>query len=240
MTVAIPGPLVQRELLHPGQGWSRVLTRGQALRLTDTAGTACVALLAYNARQPNERYNMPDTLKAQYTAFLTAGRVLMSDMGRVLLSITADSCGWHDPLGGCGDGAELTARFGADSYQTSRNAVRRSTLENLLVELGKYDLDRRDLHANLNLFARVAVADDGGLAFVPGNSHPGATVDLRAEMDVLVVLSNTPHPLDPATAYPAPSVELTIYHAPPVPADDPCRISRDENRRAFALTEAAW
>jgi hypothetical protein len=235
-----PGPLLHREVLQPGQGWSRVLSRGQALRLTDTTGTACLALLAYNARQTNERYNMPDSLKAQYTAFLTAGRVLMSDMGRVLLSITADSCGWHDTLGGHGDADELLAAFGPSTYQVERNAYRRNTRDNLLVELCKYDMGVRDLHANVNLFARIGCAENGTLSFIPGNSHAGATIDLRAEMDVLVVLSNTPHPLDPATVYPPGPIALAIYQAPPVSADDACRISRHENRRAFALTEGSW
>src|SRR3954452_17870729 len=98
-----PERLIHREVLRGGQAWSRRLLRHQVLRIADAEGRACVSGMFYNAREPLERYNMPDTLKAQYTAFLTAGRVLYSDMGRVLLSITADSCGWHDTISGCGD-----------------------------------------------------------------------------------------------------------------------------------------
>lgn len=228
------------ELLHPGQGWSRILRRGQVLRLTDPRGTACVALLAFNAQQPRERYNMPDTLKAQYTAFLTTGRVLMSDMGHVLLSITADTCGWHDTLTGHGDAAELLAKYGPSTYQDARNEVHRNTRDNFLVELAKHGLGRRDLHANVNLFARVVTDEQGKFHFDTAQDRAGASVDLRAEMDVLVVLSNTPHPLDPSPTYSAPPVELAIVQADPVTATDPCRTSRPENRRAFQLTEALY
>ena len=115
-----------RELLRGGQAWSRRLRRNQQLRLTDVDGRACVSALFYNARDPLERYNMPDTLKAQFTAFLTAGRVLYSDMGRVLCSIIADDCGWHDTITGLGDAAANQARFGDGTYQSLRNAFHRN------------------------------------------------------------------------------------------------------------------
>ena len=229
---------VLEHTLLGGQAWSRRLRRNQRLRLRDVEGRACVSALLYNARDPLERYNMADTLKAQFTAFLTAGRVLYSDMGRVLCSIVADECGWHDTMTGTGDATAGRARFGDGSYQTLRNAFHRNARDNLLVELGKHGLGKRDVVANVNFFARVGVGDDGGLAWVPGNSRPGAAVVLRADMDVLVVLSNTPHPLDPAAQYDPPPIELTIEDGPPAAADDACRLSRPENGRGFALTEA--
>jgi uncharacterized protein len=201
-------------------------------------GRACVSALLYNAREPLERYNMADTLKAQFTAFLTAGRVLFSDMGRVLCSVVSDDCGWHDTISGTGDAGTTRARFGEGTYQTLRNEYHRNARDNLLVELGKHGLGKRDVVANVNFFARVSVDDTGALAWVPGNSRPGAAVELRFEMDTLVVLSNTPHPLDPATAYGPPPVALAITSGPPPAADDPCRVSRPENGRGFALTEA--
>ena len=233
--------MILQDTLRGGQAWSRRLARGQILRLTDTAGTACVSALFYNARDPLERYNMADTLKAQYTAFLTAGRVLYSDMGRVLLSIIDDTCGWHDTISGCGDGAASAARFGAGGYQDLRNDFHRNARDNFLVELGKAGLGKRDLVANVNFFVRVSADASGRIGRVPGNSRPGARVDLRAEMDTLVVLSNTPHPLDPAATYAPPLVELSIRAAVPSErpgADDRCRTSRPENARGFALTEA--
>jgi urea carboxylase-associated protein 2 len=234
-----------RETLRGGQKWSRVLKRHESLRLTDAssgggAGATCVAALLYNAADGGERYNMPDTLKAQFTAFLTAGRVLYSDMGRILASITADTCGWHDTLTGHQDAAGAAARFGPGTYQERRNDWLRNTRDNVLVELAKHGLGRRDLHANLNLFAKVVTDEAGRFAWVPGNSRPGAHIELRMEMDVLVVLSNTPHPMDPATAYGPPPVALELRRVPPPGADDPCRLARAENGRGFTLTEGLF
>ena len=213
-----------------------VLPRHHRLTLTDPSGRASVALFAFRADQPIERYNMPDTLKAQHTAFLTVGRVLLSDMGHVLLSVVEDTCGWHDTLSGHQDAAESRARFGVGTYQALRNRRHRNTRDNAVVEFAKHGLGLRDLHANVNLFTKVVVGEDGALGFVPGHA-PGVAVTLRAEMPVLVVLSNTPHPLDPAPVYDPPAVELTIAPGPPPGPDDPCRTKRPENGRAFAKTE---
>ena len=224
--------------LRGGQAWSGRLRRNQRLRLVDVEGRACVSALFFNAADPLERYNMADTLKAQFTAFLTAGRVLYSDMGRVLASIVADECGWHDTVSGLGDAAANVARFGAGSYQTLRNEWHRNARDSLLVELGKHGLGKRDVVANVNFFVRVGVDEAGGLGWVAGNSRPGAAVELRFEMETLLVLSNTPHPLDPAKSYGPPPIELVIGDGAPAAADDPCRLSRPENGRGFALTAA--
>jgi urea carboxylase-associated protein 2 len=226
------------EILRGGQAWSRRLARHQRLRLRDVEGRACVSALFYNARDPIERYNMPDTLKAQFTAFLTTGRVLYSDMGRILCSIVADDCGWHDTISGIGDGAASRARFGEGSYQTLRNEFHRNGRDNLLVALGKHGLGKRDVVSNVNFFARVTVDDSGALTWRAGNSRPGASVELRFEMDTLVVLSNTPHPLDPTPQYGPPPIELAVGEGPPPAEDDRCRLSRPENGRGFKLTEA--
>jgi hypothetical protein len=231
------------EVLRHGQGWSRVLLRGQILRVTDTTGKACVSALFYNARNPIERYNVADTLKAQYTAFLTTGRVLYSDMGRVLVSIVADSCGWHDTIGGCGSAASQLARFGAGDYQTLGNDFYRNARDNFMVELSKVGLGKRDIVANVNFFTRLRVDQAGGLSFVEGSSHPGAYVDLRADMDTLVVLSNTPPPVTTATEYPAGDVNVGLSVRVASGRErsgprDPCFLSRPENARGFALTAA--
>ena len=110
-------PVLYREALRGGQMWSRIVRRGQALRLVDVEGGASVAALFYNAHQPLERYNMADTLKAQHTAHLTTGCVLYSDMGRILCGITGDSLGWHDPLCGLTDAAQIEERYGRTSFQ---------------------------------------------------------------------------------------------------------------------------
>jgi urea carboxylase-associated protein 2 len=228
--------IVHEEELRGGQMWSRIVRRGQALRVVDLEGKANVAALFYNADDPVERYNMADTLKAQYTAHLTKGYVLYSDMGRILMSVIEDTCGWHDTITGAMDSALSRTRYGDGAYQERRNDFFRNTRDNFLIELGKHELGKRDIVANLNLFTKIAADADGKLSWVKGNSHPGALVDLRAEMDVLVVLSNTPHPLDPATKYAPTPVALTIWQAPPVASDDVCKKKRPENERGFELT----
>ena len=230
------------EALRGGQAWSRRLNRNQRLRITDTEGRACVSALFFNAHDPLERYNMADTLKAQFTAFLTAGRVLYSDMGRVLASIVDDSCGWHDTISGASNAATTLARYGEGTYQALRNDFHRNTRDNFLVELGKHGLGKRDVVANVNFFVRVGVDDEGALRWIPRKAKPGADasvlVELRFEMDTLVVLTNTPHPLDPSPTYAPPPVTLVLFEGPAPGSDDPCRISRPENERGFALTEA--
>ena len=141
-------PEATSEVLRGGSAWSRRMRRGQMLRITDPTGRAAVAALLFNADDPLERYNMPDTLKAQYTAFLTAGRVLYSDMGRILASIVDDSAGWHDTISGFGDASASRARFGEGSYQEKRNDFHRNTRDNFLVELGKHGLDRKSTRLN--------------------------------------------------------------------------------------------
>ena len=225
------------EELPGGAAWSRVCRRGTALRLEDLHGSANVAALLYRAGDPLERYCMPDTLKAQHVARLTAGVALYSDMGRVLASIVEDSCGWHDTIAGHTTAEILQARWGATSYQARRNAWRRDARSSLLVELAKHGLSGRDLVANVNFFSRVTVAEGGGLGFVPGNSRPGAHVTLRFELDCLVVLSSVPHPLDPAPEWAPGPVRLTVTAAPPVAPDDAVRNACAENQRGFAETE---
>jgi urea carboxylase-associated protein 2 len=236
---SIPEELtVLREALRGGSAWSRRLARHQVLRIVDLEGRAAVSALFYNARDPLERYNMADTLKAQYTAYLTRGRVLYSDMGRVLCSIIGDTAGWHDTMTGMGSAAEARARFGEGDYQSLRNDFHRSTRDNFLVELGKHGLGKRDIVANVNFFVCAKVNAVGGLAWQKLERAPGAYVDLRFEMDSLVVLSNTPHPLDPEPRYGPPPVELVVWRGKEAAAEDPCRVSRPENGRGFALTEA--
>jgi urea carboxylase-associated protein 2 len=231
------GRVIHEERLRGGQAWSRVLKRGQILLLTDVEGGASVAALFYNARAPLERYNMPDTLKAQHIARLTRGYVLYSDMGRVLCSVVEDTCGWHDTITGHADARFTHRKFGEGSYQRLRNDFHRNTHDNFLVELGKHGLGKKDIVANLNFFVKVAADERGNLHFTPGNSAANAVVALRAEMDVLVVLSNTPHPLDPGTAYQPKPVELAVIQASPAGPDDECRNTRPENGRGFELTE---
>lgn len=193
--------------------------------------------MAWNAVDRLDRLNLPDTLKAQYTAKLTRGHILMSDMGRCLLSIIDDSVGWHDPLGGHGNAGDARLKYGERSYQEAGNDWHRNAHDNFLVEAGKHGLGLRDLAANVNFFSRLDAGDDGRLAYHPANSKAGDTVDLRAEMDVLIVLTTCQHPLDTTPEYAPKPVLLTILHRPPPGPDDYCRNFRPENQRSFTQTE---
>jgi urea carboxylase-associated protein 2 len=237
MTESSFSKLLLEDRLRGGEAWSRVIRRGQTLELIDIEGGASVAALFYNADDLGERYNMPDTLKAQQIARLTQGFVLYSDMGRVLCSIVSDSAGWHDTISGHATRAHSQKKYGEGTYQALRNDFYRNTRDNFLVELGKHQLGKRDIVANLNFFVKVAVGVNGELSWQRASS-PGAHVRLRAELNTLVVLSNTPHPLDPSPNYAPKPVTLLLRAGSPAGADDPCRLSRPENARGFALTEA--
>ena len=231
-----PTRIVHQELLPGARNWSFVIRRGNALRLTDRQGGANCSALLYNAHEKLERYNMADTLKAQHTAYLTQGHVCYSDMGRILCSIVADSCGWHDTFCGVGNAETVRAQYGEARYQEHRNGFYRNGRELFLIELGKWGLGRKDLVANVNFFSKVVVDEEGRMGYVEGHSKPGDSVDLRAEMDTLVVLNTCPHPLDPATQWAPKPVELTIWRADPVGEDDICFNSCPENQRGFANT----
>lgn len=229
------------ETLPGGGHWSIALKRGQSLRLTDLEGGANVALLAFNAHEKSERLNLPDSLKAQHTAKLTAGHCLYSDMGRVLLAIVRDSVGWHDSLGGVSTAADVRGKYGEGSYQQLHNGFHRNGRDSLLIELGKWGLGRADLVMNLNLFSRVASDDAGTLRFVEGNSRAGDGIELYAPMDTLLVLAAVQHPMDPDPRYRPRNVQLELRRDPDIaPRVDACRSSRPENGRAFELTERLY
>jgi urea carboxylase-associated protein 2 len=229
--------MLYREEIAPGAGWSAVIKRHDVLRLVDPTGGANVTALFYNRDDLLERYNMPDTLKAQYTAFVTQGRVLLSDMGRVLCSVVSDTCGWHDTLTGHSNPSLVAAKYGRKRYQEARNDFHRNAGDNFLVELGKYGLGKQDIVPGVNFFSKVTTDADGRFAFVPGHSRPGSAVELRAEMNVLVVLAAVPHPLDPAAAYTPKPIEIAVERGAPPGPNDPCRVSREETKRAFENTE---
>jgi len=231
------GDILYEDDIPGGAHWSFTLRRGTVLRLIDVAGGANVGMLFYNPSNPLERYNAPDTLKCQHTFKLTAGHCLYSDMGRIFCSIITDTVGWHDTVCGGTDRAMVAAKWGEKTYQEARNDWTQNGRDSFLVEAGKYGLGKRDMAANVNWFSKVAPDDTGALSFVPGNSTAGAHVDLRFEMDTLVLFHTCPHPLDPATDYPRRPIRYQVRRADPVAADDPCRTARPENRRGFANTE---
>lgn len=216
--------------------WSKVIGRGKTLRIQDLEGGANVGMLMYNAFEKQERYNMPDTLKGQQIFFLRSPYCLHSDMGRLFSSITRDTCGWHDTVCGFSDAAGVEKKYGSKNYQEAGNHWHRNGRDCFLTELGKWGLGERDLVPNLNWFSKVITDHGGNLKFVPGNSKPRDLVELRMEMDTLVVLNTCSHPMDPSENYEDHPVELSVRHSTTPNPDDPCLLSCPENQRAYQNT----
>jgi urea carboxylase-associated protein 2 len=228
--------LYERTITGGGM-WSQTVGRGKVIRFTDIEGGANVSMLLYNADEMIERYNMPDTLKGQHTFQLTEGHCLHSDMGRIFCSIIKDTAGWHDSVCGCTDDQLVQNKYGECSFQEARNKFYRNARDNFLIELGKHGLGKKDIVPNLNLFSKVVCDDKGVLHFVEGSSEAGSFIELRFEMDTLVVLTTCQHPLDPNPKYDPKRVKLEVFSANPVAEDDICRTSRPENDRAYLNTQ---
>jgi urea carboxylase-associated protein 2 len=157
----------------------------------------------------------------------------MSDMGRSLASITADTVGWHDPLGALLDAELLKQKYGARAFEQYRNAMYRNGKDGLLIEIGKYGLNKRDLIAPVNLFSKISVDEEGRFRFAENHTKAGDYVELRFDMDVLLAYSTAPHALDPNPGYAPKKVGLVAWRSGSAPADDYCRSFRPENARAI-------
>lgn len=225
--------ILYEDIIPGGAHWSMELHKGTLLRLTDVSGGANVGMLFYNARNYLERYNAPDTLKCQHTFKVTKGHCLYSDMGRIFCSIVDDTCGWHDTVCGNLTDKNLEKKWKVQSYQDKHNDWTISGEHSFLVELAKYGMTQRDLAANLNIFSRVVTDDGGHLRYYEEQSHAGNYIDLRFEMDTLVLFHTCPHPLNTADQYPKNPVKYQIMKAEPIAEDDLCQNSRPENQRGF-------
>lgn len=229
---APPGgaPTIRREMIPGGWYATLRLARGRRLRLTAPTGRASVATVMWNAEEVSERLNPGDSMKIQWRAELGFGDLLYSDMGRPMASLVHDSGAGHDALVGASDPAGTAARYGRTDLRNSR--------DNFRAGAAKLGLDRRDIAGCFTFFAPIAVAADGGLRWRDPGPPPGASVTLRAEMDLLLVLSNCPHPLDPHPDFAPEPIELLVWRGPSTPHDDPCRTRCDEARRAFENLDA--
>ena len=227
-----PDDIVARETIPDGWYWTARLRRGAGLRIEAPGGRAAVAALLWNADDPSERFNAGDTVKIQWSAALGKGDVLFSDMGRVLASIVEDSGAGHDALVGGSAGATNAERYGA--------APLRNTRDNFCLAAAKLGLTRRDVMPCLTFFAPVTTTADGGLVWREGPRPAAAFVELRAEMNLLVALSNCPHPFDPEPAYAPGPVEATVWRGPPADAADLCRTASEEAVRGFGNTDALF
>ena len=221
--------ILHTENLPGGWYWTTRIEPGEALRIANPSGTATVAMVAWSTGDPSERLNTADTIKLQWSAGLRKGRVLLTDMGRVAFSIIEDSSGAHDTLVGPSTAASMRAVLGAGDWRNGR--------DNFLAAAAKLGLSRRDVPACVSFFAPVGVDGGGRLVWNGARRQAGDFVDLRAEMQLWVVVSNAGHPLDPVPQDAPPPVTLTRFRAPAPAADDPCRAAGAEARRAFQFTE---
>ena len=220
-----PTAIIHREVIPGGWYWSTRLNRGEALRIEQQDGASTVALIAWNANDTSERLNLVDTVKVQWTTALGKGRVIFSDMGRVMFSMIEDSCGAHDCLMGGSTAASNAAKY--------PGAKTRNTRDNLILAAGKIGLERRDIPAVLNLFAPVRIDDAGGFRWQGKMSSSGDYAEMRAEMDMLICLSTCPHPLDPNPVYAPAPVSVTRFRAAAPAADDLARTATAEAVRGF-------
>ncbi|WP_234313886.1 urea amidolyase associated protein UAAP1 [Streptomyces sp. NBRC 109706] len=204
-----PGPLTWAETVAPGGYTTAVLARGTRLRLTDPAGDACAHLLLHRAGATQERLSVADTVKVPWQAYPTAGHPLLSGFGRVLATVVADTAdGHHDALAGTSTAAGNNARYGASSSFSATPAGR----ELLLLGALKHDLTARDLVPAISFFQGVRVDAAGRFSWL-GSAGPGRSVELLTHLDVLVLIANTAHPLDPRDEFQCSPLEIRAWRA---------------------------
>jgi urea carboxylase-associated protein 1 len=203
-----PSDAIYRQVIPAGEPWTRELRRGQYLRILDLEGNQAADTLFFNARNPRDRYSAQDTIRAQANIYLTTGTKLISSEGNVLLTIVADTCGRHDTLGGACATESNQVRY--DIAKGHMHACRQSFVKAAMT----VGMSKRDLPANINFFMNVPVTPEGKLTFEDGVSGSGKYVELRAEMDVLAMISNCPQLNNPCNAYNPTPVEVLIWEVP--------------------------
>lgn len=216
--------------------WSLRMPRGTSLRLIDLEGGANVGMLFYNPLNLLERYNAPDTLKCQHTFKLSKGHCLYSDMGRIFCSIVEDSVGWHDTVCGNTNKNMVKEKWGEHSYQDYHNDWYQNGNDSFLVELAKHGLGLKDMAANVNWFSKVSVSEQGQLNLAQNNSKPNDFIELRFEMETLVIFHTCPHPLSQEKEYPRKPLVYQIRKSSEPSTPDICFDSCEENRRGHTNT----
>jgi urea carboxylase-associated protein 1 len=201
---------IYRRIIPAGDYWMHVVTRGETLRIVDLEGNQSADTIFFNADDPHERYSAVDTVREQCNLYLTTGTVLLSDLCRPMLTVTADTVGRHDTVGGACAGESNTVRYALDkkSMHSCRDSYMLAVAENEEFNLGK-----RDIGHNINFFMNVPVTPDGRLTFEDGVSGPGKYVEMQAEMNVIALISNCPQLNNPCNAYNPTPLEVLIWAA---------------------------
>jgi urea carboxylase-associated protein 1 len=199
---------IYRRIVPAGDYWMHVVCEGETFRILDLEGNQAADTLFFNADDPGERYSAPDTIREQGNIYLTAGTVLLSDRCRPMLTITADTVGRHDTLGGACATESNTVRYALE--KKSMHACRDSYML-AIAENEHYGLSKRDIGHNINFFMNVPVTPDGGLTFADGLSAPGKYVEMMAHMNVIVLISNCPQLNNPCNAYDPTPIEVLIW-----------------------------
>jgi urea carboxylase-associated protein 1 len=205
-----PSGAIYRRIIPAGEPWIYEIRRGQYFRIVDLQGNQAVDTLFYNAHDYADCYSAQDTIRNQANLYLTTGTRLMSTAGTVLLTIVADTCGRHDTLGGACANESNMVRYAIEKRHM--HSCRASFLK-AVMEWGR-GMTKRDIHDNINFFMNVPVTPEGKLPFSDGISEPGKYVEMRAETDVLALISNCPQLNNPCNAYNPTPVEVLIWDAP--------------------------
>jgi hypothetical protein len=225
--------LVWAEVVAGGNYTSLAVARGTTVELTDLLGDACAHVLLYNSELTSERLNVADTTKVQWQAYLTTGSLLLSDLGRVLATITADTSGRHDALCGTSTLSGNLSRYGDGSPQGPSPAGR----ELFTLAAAKHGLGRRDVAPSLSFFQGVRVSDKGSVGF-GGSAGAPTSVRLLAELPLTVLIVNTAHPLDPRPEYHSTDLQVLAWSGTGTGPADPYWERTPEGARAYRNTES--
>jgi uncharacterized protein len=226
-------PVVWDEVIEKGGYASHRLKRGTRLELTDTYGDACASVLVFNSECTVERLNVADTQKVQWNAYLQAGSLLLSDMGRVLMSIVSDDALTHDCFCGPSNATSNAKRYGAGQNHSPFPNAR----DRFKIAMGRYGMGVKDIHPAITFFKGAKIQKDGTIAPLIGPFAPERKVVLRAEMDVIIVIANCPHILDARADYNVTPLAVKAWQGAVTPASDPMRRLTPEGARAFLNTD---
>ena len=198
-----------REVVPAGEPFMRTLKKGQVARILDLEGNQAVDTLFYNANKTEERYDASQTIREQGNLYITSGSRLLSNDGNLMLTVIADTCGRHDTLGGACSAESNTVRYALEKHYMH------SCRDSFIMALAEHDqgMSKRDLPSNINFFMNVPVTSDGKLTFADGISAAGRYVEMRAEMDVLILISNCPQLNNPCNAYNPTPIEVLVWNS---------------------------